>query len=483
MDQRLNFAFGTVMTAPDPATTGTSIVLDTGHGARFPNTSGGQYVCVVKAANVSATPDNAEIVLVTSHDPAGDTFTITREQESSSARAVIVGDEFYLAPTKGVWDSIFVSPTFTGTVTLPKTTEIQDTSADHQYVLAVSELTADRTVTLPLLTAADEFMFKTHHINLYSADSIFRQALINGNFDVSQRATTFTSTSSANNDDVYTLDHWNLISDGNDILDVSQTAITDLPGSSYCIKLDVETAKRGGIVQFLEAVEAQKFKGKYVSVSFAVKSANISAIRAAVLSWGSTADAITSDVVGTWADTPTWATNWTSENTPADLTVTSSWTTVKIENIYIDSATVNNLALAIWLPNEETVGDIVYITQVQLNEGSLALPFMPKSYSTELLSCLRYYEVGSAETGQGEGGCIQFVGQVTSGVGFGAYSFYKVRKRAIPTINTVSNVYADNFSTTTGSVTYGTAMVMEIRSATGTGYGRFLSRWTVSAEL
>jgi hypothetical protein len=54
------------------------------------------------------------------------------------------------------------SPTFTGTVTLPKTTEINDTTGDHQYVLAVSELTADRTVTLPLLTGADEFVFKAH---------------------------------------------------------------------------------------------------------------------------------------------------------------------------------------------------------------------------------------------------------------------------------------------------------------------------------
>lgn len=54
------------------------------------------------------------------------------------------------------------SPTFTGTVILPKTLEIQDTSADHQYVLAVSELTADRTVTLPLLTTDDEFVFKDH---------------------------------------------------------------------------------------------------------------------------------------------------------------------------------------------------------------------------------------------------------------------------------------------------------------------------------
>ena len=55
------------------------------------------------------------------------------------------------------------SPTFKGTVTLPKTTEVQDTTGDHQYVLAVSELTADRIVTLPLLTGNDTFMFKDFH--------------------------------------------------------------------------------------------------------------------------------------------------------------------------------------------------------------------------------------------------------------------------------------------------------------------------------
>ena len=54
------------------------------------------------------------------------------------------------------------SPTFTGTVILPKTLEIQDTTGDHQYVLAVSELSADRTITLPLLAGADEFVFKDH---------------------------------------------------------------------------------------------------------------------------------------------------------------------------------------------------------------------------------------------------------------------------------------------------------------------------------
>ena len=42
-------------------------------------------------------------------------------------------------------------------LTLP---QINDTSSDHQYVVAVSELAADRTVTLPILTGNDEFVFK-----------------------------------------------------------------------------------------------------------------------------------------------------------------------------------------------------------------------------------------------------------------------------------------------------------------------------------
>jgi len=45
----------------------------------------------------------------------------------------------------------------TGTVlTLP---QVNDTSSNHQYVFAVSELVADRTVTLPLLTGNDTFVF------------------------------------------------------------------------------------------------------------------------------------------------------------------------------------------------------------------------------------------------------------------------------------------------------------------------------------
>lgn len=221
--------------------------------------------------------------------------------------------------------------------------------------------------------------------------NLFENAIINGNFDVWQRATAFSSTTTpANNDDTYLIDRWNLVSDGNDVVDISRD--TDAPdGSKYSAKFDVETSAQFGIVQILENVETEKLNDKSVSLSFAVKSANISALRAAVLTWAGTADAPTSDVVGTWAATPTWAANWTAENTPSDLTVTSSWTTVKIENIAVDSATVNNLAVVIWTPSAETIGDIVYISQVQLNEGATAKAFEPKPLSEELTSCQRFY--------------------------------------------------------------------------------------------
>lgn len=37
--------------------------------------------------------------------------------------------------------------------------QLYDTSKDHVYIIAVSELTADRTITLPLLTGNDVFVF------------------------------------------------------------------------------------------------------------------------------------------------------------------------------------------------------------------------------------------------------------------------------------------------------------------------------------
>lgn len=87
-DAHKNFAYSTVATAPSPATSGTSLVVTSGDGTKFPATPFNATIWPVSSQPTTA---NAEIVRVTGIST--DTFTITRAQESSSARTVVVGDQ------------------------------------------------------------------------------------------------------------------------------------------------------------------------------------------------------------------------------------------------------------------------------------------------------------------------------------------------------------------------------------------------------
>jgi len=78
------------------------------------------------------------------------------EDASGTVSDTLVGT----TATQTLTNKTLTAPVATGAILdLPK---IRDTSDDHSYVFAVSELTADRTVTLPLLTGNDEFVFKDY---------------------------------------------------------------------------------------------------------------------------------------------------------------------------------------------------------------------------------------------------------------------------------------------------------------------------------
>lgn len=225
--------------------------------------------------------------------------------------------------------------------------------------------------------------------------------LDNPNFAVAQRGTSFTSaTTPANSDDTYLLDRWVLLSDGNDIVDVSQETSGTISEPLYNIKLDVETAnKKFGILQIIENKNARQMTNKAVSLSFSAKvtGTTINAIRAAIISWSSTADAVTSDVVSAWGaagTNPTLATNWTYENTPAALTApTTSWQEYTIENISIDTAATTNVAVFIWTDDVTmTIGDFLHIKDVKLEIGSTATDFEYLPYSENLRACQRRCE-------------------------------------------------------------------------------------------
>jgi hypothetical protein len=232
-------------------------------------------------------------------------------------------------------------------------------------------------------------------------EGVYRQLLINGAFQINQRAlATYTAaTSPANSDDTYLLDQWTLLSDGNDVVDVSPAAA--VAGIANSVKLEVETAnKKFGLIQFVESKDALKYAGKAASLQFkayTVTGKVIRNLRAAVLSWASTADTITSDVVNAWSNegtNPTLVANWTAENAAANCAlVADTWTTYRIENISIDTANMTNLAVFIWCDDADAaVDDLVYISQVQLNQGPVCTPCMPRCFEDELIRCKKYYQ-------------------------------------------------------------------------------------------
>jgi hypothetical protein len=232
-------------------------------------------------------------------------------------------------------------------------------------------------------------------------DGVYRQALNNGGFQINQRAlAAYTAaTSPANSDDTYLLDMWTLLSDGNDIVDVSPEA-TIVPAANS-IKFEVETAnKKFGIIQFIENKDAIKYRSKTASLQFkayTVTGKVIRNLRAAVLAWASTADTLTSDVVASWeaeGTNPTLAANWTAENLAANLVlVADTWTTYKIENIVIDTANMTNLAVFIWCDDADaSVDDLIYIAHVQLNQGPVCLPWLPRPFIEDLMKCKRFFE-------------------------------------------------------------------------------------------
>lgn len=227
------------------------------------------------------------------------------------------------------------------------------------------------------------------------------QGLINGGMDVWQRGATFTP-----NDDVYVADRWNFLTETNGSWTVARD--TDVPDSTlhnqgfkYSMKFsNVTLNKQCGIVQIIENVDARKFlndSGAYACISFYAKTngTEIANLRTTLLSWSSTADAVTSDVIGTWAQDgtdPTWATNWTAEVAGANLALTSGWQRFVSQAIVIDTASMTNLAVVIWTDDGTiAANDDFFITGVQLSAVNTApIPYPSKSYAEELAACQRY---------------------------------------------------------------------------------------------
>ena len=292
----------------------------------------------------------------------------------------------------------------------------------------------------------------------------FKNRIINGGMDIAQRGTSFTSTSSANNDDTYVLDRFYILSDGNDIVDVTQT--TTVPtGAKYSIGLDVETVnKKFGIAQIIENANCYDAIGGNVTISFQAKvsaTANLDNIKCAIVAWSGTADTVTSDIISAWGvegTNPTLIANATYENTPANLGVTTSFVTYSV-TANVDTASTSNIILFIWSDVTTTaLGEFLYITNVQLEKGSTATSFDSRDYGRELAMCQRYYyQLGTG----GQTGVPFGIAMVQNGSNVIVDTFFPTTMRAVPSFSSSAfstfSVYSNSAIYTPSVITFNQA--------------------------
>jgi hypothetical protein len=268
----------------------------------------------------------------------------------------------------------------------------------------------------------------------------FGNLLINGNFDEGlwQRGTTFTAaTNILNSDDTYLMDRWVLLSDGNDIVDVSRQSTSPPGGAQYFVRSDVQTInKQFGFCQIIDAKKSIPYRGQVVSFSMQAKTsaAAISNIRVGILEWSGDADNVTSDVVSVWAGggtDPTLGGSWAYKNTPSNLPLLNGiWETFTINNVVLGNS-LNNLAVFVWVDDPViAINDIVDIGTIQLVPGKTAPAFVPFDPDIDLTRSLYFGEVIKATS------AFQFIAAAQAQAGTqceGGLSF--IAKRVPPQIS------------------------------------------------
>ena len=298
-----------------------------------------------------------------------------------------------------------------------------------------------------------------------------RNAIINGNFDIWQRGTSFTAQE-------YGADRWFHSRSGTthtvtrQSFTVGQTAVPNEP-THFCRTVVSSIAGAGNNSLLVQRIEdVRTFAGQQITVSFWAKvdaTKNISMSLAQSFGTGGPGTI----VEGIGVSKVSIGTNW--QKVTVTATVPSiSGKTLNTNNhhyfhirIYFDAGS-NFDTLTDSLGHQSGTFDIA---QVQIEPGPVATPFERRPIGTELALCQRYYTTVST-----------FMAGYTAGAFSNSYSLQlATQMRAVPTVTVVATT---NTNTTDASVVNdGNSHVRHI--STGVGAGGFISAAaaTLSAEL
>jgi hypothetical protein len=232
------------------------------------------------------------------------------------------------------------------------------------------------------------------------ATTVKPNLIINGSAQINQRVTCNAGSTFPNTDFSFCLDHVLFLGAGPAAI-VEQS--TDAPdGSSHSFKLTsaLNNQKFGLLFPLDSLKSAALFSAgddKVCSVRFKYKaSSEVDNIRMMVLAFDGTVDEL-NDPINAWGASggePNFTSDWSRESdASANIPVSESWQTKEVTNIAIDKADAKNVALFIWVDDTDLVAttDIIYLADVQLNEGPALAPYVRPTFSEEYNECIRFF--------------------------------------------------------------------------------------------
>ncbi|MDQ0873796.1 hypothetical protein QFZ77_002455 [Paenibacillus sp. V4I3] len=287
-----------------------------------------------------------------------------------------------------------------------------------------------------------------------------RQALINGNFDVWQRGTSFTG-------GVYSADRWVAVvtapSDNTVTRQSFTSGQTEVPNNpQYFLRFSptVNQAAGSNVRQRIEGVKT--LSGNTVTLSVWLRSSvPISATLLIRQNFGTG---------GSPSASVDFSTNVSVTTLWQRFTLTATLGSISGKTL----GTNNNDCLEIiFITNLANTAHYFDVAQVQVNTGNQALPFQPKSVAEELTLCQRYYEKSYdylvaplTTSGAGIEKKVVPSNTIASFQPYGKTSF-KVVKRIIPTIT----VYPFTTPTNTGRVSDSNGVDLAAASGATTNIG------------
>ena len=321
----------------------------------------------------------------------------------------------------------------------------------------------------------------------------FRNAIINGNFDIWQRGTSFTLAE-------FSADRWfsNRLGTTHTAtrqpFTVGQTAVPGEP-TYFCRTVVTSVAGAANFSNLIQRIEdVRTFAGQQVTFSFWAKADATKNISVEFGQSFGTGGSPSTTVDGLGIAKVSIGTSWQKVTVTTTLpsisgkTLGTDGNSCLVARIWFDAGSSSN-------SRTNTLGQqsgTFEIAQVQIEAGPVATPFERRPIGTELSLCQRYYETGVV------GGATNNDATFASGGLASAIFTFMTEKRVAPTMTARDSAGTDNrfngvlnlgggagqIATTGGIVTFsrvggwGTDM-----GATGLASNRFSYKYEASAEL